>query len=779
MASSKDCSFLPPPRILTRGISLKLLLTVFVVLYTTLISSSKSEAQTDLDGVDKKLTATSAFSTSYTNSSDTLAKLTVQLGITSSTDFSGQLTGNLQFVVHLNTNQDNGSRLYLKNTNNTFTGGVLIDQGTLRADNYGVLGTNKQIDINHACLMTNQTFEGYTFKLIGDASTGNRGAIRLSGGNGNFDAYITGSGSLEIVNDNPVTLTNTSNDYQGKTYIGNFQWRKNSNKDQNFAGTLNLGASGVLPDTTVVVFGSGYGGNNDSITSITLDLKGFNETIAGIYSTNTKAVIQSTNAATLTLKTLSDSSESYAGKITGNVNLEITGLGTQTLSGANTYTGTTKISAGTLNLSGEGCTLGSGALTIESSGVLLLTNAYQGLKNVSSLSGNGEIRSASGYNYLNVTSSEPQSYSGTINVPESYRIDIGYNDGANHSTDVSLPNATVSLNGSGSILGLVHGTNSNDSTSFTIGTLNGVAGSFVRLSGNTSNVAGFSTLTVGQGEFAGTIGGENANQSKLSLVKNTSGTLTLSGANTYSGETTVSEGTLKLTDAAVVANSLMTVGANGTLEYNLANNQTERLTIEDTNAILSTGTIKKTGDGTLKLFAADEDLITSHSFVVSSGRLDMTKYFKGALTVGEKLSPENYLTAIFSPGNSVGSLDITGDFTLNPGSTLLLEFDETGADSLLVTGTTKFEEGSIITLALDEGASVSPNQQVSFQLPANIGTFDTAQLSYPSYLTGVSYNPTTGVLSATVDANAVPEPSTWALLLLGAAGLLYVRKRKN
>ena len=771
---------------------MKLLLTVFVVLYTTLISSSKSEAQTDLDGVDKKLTATSAFSTSYTNSSDTLAKLTVQLGITSSTNFSGQLTGNLQFVVHLNTNQDNGSRLVLNNASNTFTGGLYIEQGTVRVDNYAYIGGEngrKQIDMLHGSLMTNLDFNGYTINLTGDISNGERGAIRLSGttggstDGGNFDAYITGSGSLEIVNDNPVTLTNTSNDYQGKTYIGSFAWRytKNANPDPlDEPATLKLGANGVLPDTTVVIFG-GDGVGTPTTGIKTLDLCGHNETVAGIFNSDTQGIITSDESATLTIKTKLNESNSYAGIIKDNVSLEITGSGTQTLSGANTYTGTTKISGGTLKLSGDSATLGAGAVTIGETAALEISGAPRGLHSVTSLSGSGDINiTVTGNNYLSLANANAQDYSGTINITEP--LHIGYRaDSKDHSTYLNLPNATVSLTGSGS-LALDQDDNHQDTTTLTIKTLNGVAGTYVRAGGQAlySSDDTFSTIVIGEGDFNGVIGTNgDAYFNKISIVKNTSGTLTLSGANTYTGETTVSEGTLKLTGAAVVANSLTTVGANGTLEYNLANNQTERLTIEETNAILSTGTIKKTGDGTLKLYAADEDLINSHSFVVSSGRLDMTKYFKGALTVGEKLSPENYLTAIFSPGNSVGSLDITGDFTLNPGSTLLLEFDETGADSLLVTGTTKFEEGSIITLALDEGASVSPNQQVSFQLPANIGTFDTAQLSYPSYLTGVSYNPTTGVLSATVDANAVPEPSTWALLLLGAAGLLYVRKRKN
>ena len=284
------------------------------------------------------------------------------------------------------------------------------------------------------------------------------------------------------------------------------------------------------------------------------------------------------------------------------------------------------------------------------------------------------------------------------------------------------------------------------------------------------------SLTLGHSEnsFTGTV---SVNSGKLQFTVLGYDNVTYTGTNALINAASVavaSGATIDVGDTTQTLNNLsgagtVTVGQDGSLTLN----NTE---LSKFSGSISAPEVKKTDDGTLQIYSAAENMIVADSFVVSSGRLDMQKYFKGVLTVGEKLDPENYLTAIFSPGNSVGSLEITGDFTLNPGSTLLLEFDETGADSLLVSGTTEFAEGSIITLALDEGASPVPNQQVSFQLPANIGSFENAELSYPSYLTGISYNPTTGVLSATVDANAVPEPSTWALLALGVV-VLFLRKR--
>ncbi|MBQ3350858.1 MAG: autotransporter-associated beta strand repeat-containing protein [Thermoguttaceae bacterium] len=248
---------------------------------------------------------------------------------------------------------------------NDHTGGLYIEQGTVRVDNLASLGSNKVIDMKHSSLMTNQTFEGYTINLVGNASAGERGAIRLSGGDGSFKAKITGVGSLEIVYDNAVTLTNTENDYQGKTYIGNFQWRASSGSgDTSAPATLNLGASEVLPNTTEVVLGKNAEGNGTT-GAITFDLKGFNETVAGISGQSASATITSSTPATLTL--IGNGDYSYSGKVTGSATVEKQGTGTLTIAGANT--GSLVVSEGTLALSGDNT--GAQSITVKGSGVLV------------------------------------------------------------------------------------------------------------------------------------------------------------------------------------------------------------------------------------------------------------------------------------------------------------------------------------------------------------------------------------------------------------------------
>jgi autotransporter-associated beta strand protein len=93
----------------------------------------------------------------------------------------------------------------------------------------------------------------------------------------------------------------------------------------------------------------------------------------------------------------------------------------------------------------------------------------------------------------------------------------------------------------------------------------------------TATVAGNKLLTLqgsGEGELAGTIAdgatvvsGETTTTTVVRLLKSGSGTWTLSKANTYTGTTTVNEGTLRLAGTGTISNGALTLGG-GTLDLN-------------------------------------------------------------------------------------------------------------------------------------------------------------------------------------------------------------------
>ena len=81
--------------------------------------------------------------------------------------------------------------------------------------------------------------------------------------------------------------------------------------------------------------------------------------------------------------------------------------------------------------------------------------------------------------------------------------------------------------------------------------------------------AGTSTLTVGNGDANGTFGGviQNGTSRTLALTKIGSGTQTLTNANTYTGATIISGGTLKLSYGGSIANSAsITLAAGATFD---------------------------------------------------------------------------------------------------------------------------------------------------------------------------------------------------------------------
>ncbi|MBQ3349962.1 MAG: autotransporter-associated beta strand repeat-containing protein [Thermoguttaceae bacterium] len=375
---------------------------------------------------------------------------------------------------------------------------------------------------------------------------------------------------------------------------------------------------------------------------------------------------------------------------------------------------------------------------------------------------------------------------------------------------------------------------------------------------NTITLNGEKRITVAGADDVVTISAPISPLYDNTFTKAGAGTLELTAANTYDGGTTISDGTLKLSGAGTLGTGAVT--NSGTLEFNnstatiapnisgagdilvsagtatlsgavtqtggattLADGTTLSIGSASTLYNLSGGsegnpasltvtgdltlsndyestfigsitaqkiTVNTANDIALKLYTGANNKVTADSLTVSSGELDFKGYFSGNIEV--------FNGSVFSPGNSVGTADITGnitfaDATADSNGFALFEFGEyTGEDvnhDLFI-----MENGGIFTA--DDGVILldfAYNDENSW---ATVGN-EFQLVSGGGFEDNVDYNPwlgnmtdlfklegrsadglyLVGIKAAPEPGSGVPEPSTWALLLLGAAGLMYWRKR--
>lgn len=253
------------------------------------------------------------------------------------------------------------------------------------------------------------------------------------------------------------------------------------------------------------------------------------------------------------------------------------------------------------------------------------------------------------------------------------------------------------------------------------------------------------------------------------LAKSGSGTLTISNAKSYTGNTAVKEGKLLVSGAGTLGTEPrdITVAEGATLEFNVNEGD-----VKKTGAVSGLGTVLKTGAGTLQINNDNYDeSVQSGVINAQDGRLDAKGVYEGTFVIDAP--------AIFSPGNSVGTFK-TDVFKLNAGATLLMEQDATGMDKLIAS-TFDIDDDAIIEFAF---TSLQPGATYEiFNDPEGLeGQYADVNFwsSFLSPADAYYWNLSVDAFSvfASVDSNAVPEPSTWALLILGAAGLLYWRKKK-
>ena len=602
---------------------------------------------------------------------------TMQAGWSKSLTLKGALKGNASLTV----GSDSGWLIFSGN-GSAYQGSLLV-KGQMRV---GVANTDssdvsqyiggKVINLNGGTIQNNNNNITFTNDLNVMTETGFKAgwskSITLTGN-------VTGSAKLKLVSDSGWLILKTHSD--NDAFTGPFQtgWASTSSR-----GQTRLAAEQPLGANCGVLYNYGY-----------LDMNGYSQKFKGVVDdgSNNKLgrIYNTTGTKSVVTFDITSQNLSYAGTIESNVELIVnaSGAGTQTFTnGGSSFTGNATINGGTIRMTGKGTSGNSpigkvsdtrsvyvnngGELVFANQDVLANAHNYAPINFV--VDGGKISNEGAYYNFLQNTTFKNggQLYASDGNATwkafKLLNVTVARNDddaaGAPvlFSADPSKPDATIAF---GDISSVIKEGNS-------VSTVNvaEITSANASVNDNVSDLVISAVITDPTYQTDGAL--KHATQ----IIKTGAGTMELTAANTITGKTTISEGTIKLSGSGTLGSG--EVENNATLEFAHESDQTF------SNAISGTGAVVKSGSGTLTI--SNNNYSYTGETTVSGGTLLVTS--AGSLSTS-KVTVASATGATFQTGANLNGID----FELGQGGTFII--GESSASKEITIGALTLSGGTI------------------------------------------------------------------------------------
>jgi autotransporter-associated beta strand protein len=581
--------------------------------------------------------------------------------------------------------------------------------------------------------------------------------------------------------------------------VNDFSW------DNSLAEDVTFG-SATLAAGTVTITPTYLKGGLITAAGVIVHNLNFNTSTSGTYTIAAgKLPAGSAGGTALGTLTLSTSSHSAGNPtITANVNAVISaplagsativkaGPATLTLSGTNTLTGVMQITAGTLDIQ-NAAALGTGGFSdgdstfVSSGATLSLDGGVSGFScdehihlNGTGVGGNGALYNLTGNNTL----TDPVSLdtAATVGVANGSSLSISGSVGSappaqfyggNALTLIGSGTGVLNLDGSAHISSLtINGGTFNEQASalidsgvpltvgggtFAIGAFNQTLGAVTLITGSINGSTGFitgSSYNVQSGSISAVLAGTG------SLTKSTTGTVTVTSANTYSGITTISGGILS-TNLFAIGGAVSGIGESSNAASNL---------------IMDGGTLQYTGPVTS----------TDRAFTLTQNGGSIDASGSGALTLTST-------TPIAFNGSGARTLTLSGsgsgtlDSAIGNGTGGATALVKSGVGGWTLNGTNVYSGSTNITggkLFIPTNTALSPNSAISVSNGAQLNI--SASGSYPNSIalnggTGLYVTQNGGAFTfggtislnanSTIEAFATTTTSTFSQPITGTGGL--------